>query len=480
MGQITRSRRAQIQREATAIRMRGQRAGHATERIVTELRDALPEVSALEAWRLALGWSRAQAVDQVAKVYIGEGLHPPGLSEAMLCRYEHGQERPGVEYAGMLAGVYGTTRQMLGLAPRCVCGEGRRETLQHAKAITDSYGADTVSGGSHDDEGTDPMRRRTLLTAAGLSIPLSLLQRFDDALAVPALPDRPVEPAQIARMLRAARRQFDTSDLAALMATLPSLLASAQETAERARTPAGWAMVAASYNLATESLNKIGNRTSARITADRSMLYADRSEDPVAKAASARALGMMLRKHGRPDLATAVMTKGIDQLRPTGLPTTAHAGMYLRLLCARAYTYAWAEDRERALEGIAEAEHAAARIPAMKPTAEPFAALYRADIHLALGDAGTALHAARDLRDHMFPTPERRGRLHTDLARAWFQRGRPEQTAAELLMACQHAPAEVRDRPSIRAIAVELVDRHPRVAGVRRLATAISRPGRVG
>jgi hypothetical protein len=106
--------------------MRCQRAGHATGRIVTELRHALPELSALEAWRLALGWSRAQAVDQVAKVYLDDGLQPPGLSESMLCRFEHGQERPGLEYVEVLARAYGTTRQALGLAPRCVCRDGRR------------------------------------------------------------------------------------------------------------------------------------------------------------------------------------------------------------------------------------------------------------------------------------------------------------------------------------------------------------------
>ncbi|GGO70836.1 helix-turn-helix domain-containing protein [Nonomuraea cavernae] len=123
---ITRSRRAQIQREATTIRMRAQRAGHTTERIVTELRNALPELTALEAWRLALGWSRAQVVEQVAAAYFGEGLRPPGLSEARLCRMEHGQERPGPEYAEMLARAYGTSQETLGLMSRCVCGRDRR------------------------------------------------------------------------------------------------------------------------------------------------------------------------------------------------------------------------------------------------------------------------------------------------------------------------------------------------------------------
>lgn len=471
---ITRSRRAQIQREATAIRMRGQRAGDATERIVTELRDALPELTALEARRLALGWSRAQVVEQVAAAYIGEGLRPPGLSEARLCRMEHGQERPGPECAQMLARAYGTSQAALEVTPRCVCGGGRREMLQHPNTATRHDGTTTVRGGGYDDEGTESMRRRTLL-AAGLSIPLAAVQRVDDALALPPRTDS-VEPAQIAARLRVAQRQFDRSELADLVDGLPGLLASATAAAEQVDTPAGWGLVAGSYRLATDTLNKIGNKPTARLTADRAVLYAARSDDPVAMAASAKALGMMLRIEGCHDLATAVMSRGVDQLAATGLHTTAQASQYMRLLCARAYTYAFAGDRARALEGIVEAEHAAARVPAMKSASLPFARLYRSNIHYVLGDAGTALHVARDLHDGMYPTPERRGRLHTDLARAWWQWGKPEETAAELLTAYQHAPAEVRDRPSIRRIAAEVVERHPRVAGVRQLATAISRP----
>ncbi|MER7361968.1 helix-turn-helix domain-containing protein [Nonomuraea wenchangensis] len=339
--------------------------------------------------------------------------------------------------------------------------------------VTQCYNADTVSGDSQDDEGTE-MRRRTLL-AAGLSIPLAALQRVDDALAVPPRTDS-AEPAQVAARLRAAQRQFDRSELADLVDALPGLLASATAVAERVDTPAGWGLVAGSYRLATDTLNKVGNKPTARLTADRAVLYAARSEDPVAKAASARALGMMLRIEGRPTLAAEVMTRGVDQLASTGLHTTAQASMLMRLLCARAYTYAWAGDRERALEGIVEAEHAAGRVPAMKPASLPFARLYHSNIYYALGDDGKALHVARDLHVGMYPTPERRGRYYTDLARSSWRVGKPEQTATALLEAIQHAPAEVRDRPSIRQIAAELVERHPRVAGVREVSKAISQP----
>lgn len=466
---MSRAQRADVVRRAGDICLACERQGMQAQQVAEAILQRLPDMLPLEACRLARGWSRPQALDELLALYEADGRLPPKVNTVMLCRWEHGVVAMSADYEHMLCRLYGVTPHHLrpgeSMVPVCT------ETPQRHQTVTQSNGTVTVIDRSY-DEGIDPMRRRDLLTAAGLSIPLGLLQRVDHALAAPSQPDRPAEPAQIAQMLRAARRQFDASELPALVAALPALVASARQAAERAHTPAGWAMVSASYNLAADTLNKIGDKASARTAAERATRYADRSEDLVAQAASARAVGMMLRSEGRSDLATAAMTKGIDQLRTTGLRTTAQASTYLRLLCARAYTYAWAGDRPRALEAMDEAERAAARMPAM----QPFTTLYRVDVHYALGDAGTAVHAARDLRDDSFRTPERRGRLHTDLARAYWQWGKPEQTTAELLAAYQHAPAEVRDRPSIRRIAAEVVERHPRVAGVRQLAKTISRP----
>ncbi|MET4670621.1 hypothetical protein ABID94_003503 [Streptomyces sp. PvR018] len=83
-------------------------------------------------------------------------------------------------------------------------------------------------------------------------------------------------------------------------------------------------------------------------------------------------------------------------------------------------------------------------------------------VQWALGDAGAALEAGRGLHESQFTTPERKARMHTDLARAWWQWGKPEQTAAELLSALRAKPGEVRDRPAIRTIVTDLRTRQPR------------------
>jgi hypothetical protein len=98
--------------------------------------------------------------------------------------------------------------------------------------------------------------------------------------------------------------------------------------------------------------------------------------------------------------------------------------------------------------------------------------LYKVGVLWSLGDAGAAVHAGRDLHPGQFPTAERQGRLHTDMARAWWRWDKPEQTAHALLAAHRIAPAEVRDRASIRAIVTDLAQRHPRTSGVRELVAA--------
>jgi hypothetical protein len=131
MTTISRSRRAAIKRAATEIRHRCLSGGHGVEDTAETIRSHLPEVRPLEAWRLALGWPRSRTVERVAALYRSRGLLPPGLSESMLCRWEHRSwehrswERPGVEYAEALRVVYAARPEQLGLGLGGVArGEG--------------------------------------------------------------------------------------------------------------------------------------------------------------------------------------------------------------------------------------------------------------------------------------------------------------------------------------------------------------------
>ena len=325
----------------------------------------------------------------------------------------------------------------------------------------------------------DSMRRRTLLSAAGLAVPAHLLSRLDDALAVLPVPSSPALPARIASHLTRARDSFDTGDLARLVAELPGILALAHEAAETQMTTTAYARAAACYDLATEALNKIGRHEASRITADRAVTFAGLSGLPISMAASARSLGIVLRHEGRRKIADQLTLQATHRLEAAGLDTPAQAAAYAQMLCTCAYNAAQAGDRDRALDMIRQATHVTARLPQRAIPGQPFTigpahvSLYEIGVHWSLGDAGAALHAGRGLHPRQLPTPERRGRLFTDLARAWWQWGKPEQTASALLNACRESVGEVRTRPAICAMAVTLINQHPRVSGVQTLATAI-------
>ncbi|MGX2997505.1 helix-turn-helix domain-containing protein [Streptomyces sp. JNUCC 64] len=323
----------------------------------------------------------------------------------------------------------------------------------------------------------DPMHRRTLLTAAGTAVPASLLVAIDDALALtpPGTGTMPVD-----QRLAQARRMWDTGRHTALLAELPGLLGDAHRAA-RSRTPLDHAQLSACYLLATRILGKIGRYERARLTADRATTYAAVAESPVASAAAARELSIVLRHQDQPAAAQRLVLAALAEVEATGLTTGSQTAAYAQMLCTTAYTAARTGDRTQALALIAEARQAARRLPDTVPADRFFrispaaANLYAVGVHWALGDAGTALEAGRHLRPEQFPTPERISRMHTDLARAWWRYGKPEQTALELLAALRASPAEVRDRSSIRTIVSSLSSRHPRTPGVRELTLALAR-----
>jgi transcriptional regulator with XRE-family HTH domain len=330
--------------------------------------------------------------------------------------------------------------------------------------------------GATGDQGDDPMRRRTVLA----TVPAGLLTRLDHALAVPGQPTAAARQLGAATQYRQARKLFDAGQLAQLIDAMPELLATAHaDTASH--DPLAYAQLTACYTLASETLNKAGAHEASRLTADRAVIFADLAESPLSRTVAARSLGIVLRHQGDHALADEVALTAAAKLEGTGLPTLEHAATYALALCTCAYNAAQAGRRDAATSLIAEAKRAAAGLTVVTRAGHPFAltaaqvTLYQLGIHWALGDAGAGLHAARDLRPGHFPTPERRARLHTDRARAWALWGKPEETARALLSAHAEAPAEVRNRPSIRGLAKDLIRDHQSVPEVRLLAATLGR-----
>jgi hypothetical protein len=190
---------------------------------------------------------------------------------------------------------------------------------------------------------------------------------------------------------------------------------------------------------------------------------------------AARSFAIVLRHEGRPGLAAAVTRAAADRLTASGLRDTRAASALAQVLCTGAYSAAQAGDHGDAEAMITQARDVASRTTASRTEVPRFAitpaqaALYQVGIWWSRGEPGKALDAARGLRPAQFPTPERKARLFTDMARVWDQAGKPDRAVTALLSATDHAPSEVRDRTSIRTLASGLVRNHPSAAGARQL-----------
>ncbi|MGW1362997.1 Twin-arginine translocation pathway signal [Streptomyces chartreusis] len=211
----------------------------------------MPELTALEAWRLALGWSRPQAVREVAAVYVIDGLLPPGLTPAMLCRYEHGQDEPGDEYRLMISRAYGARPDQLGLATRCLwCSTCASPPQLHY--------------GQHQREETNTGRKEPMTTASGLpaireSVQWAVLDAPGGSPALVALAEAAVEhyalnyskhpPAVLLEEVRGTRNLLSTATAAA-----------DRETARGLRRQVGW-LSALLGNLAYHLDDRAGART---------------------------------------------------------------------------------------------------------------------------------------------------------------------------------------------------------------------------
>ncbi|MFJ4151005.1 hypothetical protein ACIP10_26015 [Streptomyces galbus] len=189
------------------------------------------------------------------------------------------------------------------------------------------------------------MRRRTLLTATAAAGPAALLMGLDDALAgTPA----PSGAGLLDGRLVSARALYDQGAHARLLAVLPGLIADAHHGAASRRS-LDQARLSAVYSLASAVLIKLGSYDRARLTADRARTWAEVSGSPLAAAAAARELAIVLRHQDQPSAAQRLMSSAVTDLEASGLRTQAAAAGYAQMLCTLAYTAARAGQRAEAL-----------------------------------------------------------------------------------------------------------------------------------
>ncbi|MFD9793772.1 Twin-arginine translocation pathway signal [Streptomyces sp. NPDC059070] len=330
---ISRERRTIIRKTATRLRQQSAHQGLDTAQTARAIQTALPEVGALEAWRLALGWSRTATIEAVADLYRSRGLHPPGLSQPMLCRWEHHSgERPGEEYTEALCTVYRARPGQLGIDPR----------YRAAGARPDRYSAPVAEACVIPvREGMAFMTTDAGLPAVRESLHLALLVDPIGSSTVTDLTDAAIEhyalgygkhpPAVLFTEVRLTRELLRG-------AWTPSK--ATEHTDREVRRTIGW-LSALLGNLA----HHLGDHTGARAHLATATAYGEASGDARLAAWACGAQAMVASATGQHTQALAHAARGLACV-PSGLPRAQlHAWAQLPALAALGRT----QDADRAL-----------------------------------------------------------------------------------------------------------------------------------
>jgi hypothetical protein len=282
-----------------------------------------------------------------------------------------------------------------------------------------------------------------------------------DALYRPARDTEPPALAVLQRRLTYCCEAFQACHYGALARELPQLIAGAGQAAHDA--PAGaqseaQAVLSRVYQLVTSYLHKYGEpaATPAALAADRALLAAERSGDPVQVGAAARRVTKSLVYQQRPEAAVEFATAaarrlegGLVEQGPLGLSTLGM--LYLAAALAASSQERTTARVRAATDFVTEAADVAQRQGADRNEDWTMTnvGLHRVDMLLRFEDGWSALEAAGQLSPDALDnlTRERRAGHHVNMARAFLLTRRKENAVKELLEADRLAPEEVRGRP---------------------------------
>jgi transcriptional regulator with XRE-family HTH domain len=314
-------------------------------------------------------------------------------------------------------------------------------------------------------------------------------QAHDD---VPAVRDALMDPGRLSRVLRPrppgageidgaraaqlveyAWSDYQRGRLGGVIAQLPNLIRSAQlleDVADGERRP--WVVSARTHHLAATALSKVGEAELSWIAAERAMRAADRTDDALVLASSARAATHALLAVGRFDdafelgrAAAAWLADRVSEADPAALSLLGM--LHLRTAVAAARR----QDRATTAELLDLADAAATELgmdadhwhTSFGPTN---VALHRVSAALDLGDPRWA--AEHGVRVDPTGLPEERRSTHlVDVARALADLARDDEALALLLDAERHAPGLVRHSAAVRETVKAMYRRAPVTAGSR-------------
>jgi transcriptional regulator with XRE-family HTH domain len=435
---------------------------------------------------------------------LAEAGQMAGYSAATMSRFETGA-RPLTDVGTLrhLAAVFSIPPQLFGLT--AVNGEAESRTRpapprpRHA-GFTDQQtreaNGNTVSDNQQWEDGEDPVRRRDMLTGTVALAGAAALGGFqgDQAGKPVTLTDvlygrsaaAPIPISSLRAAVTAARRDFQVARYGQVSAVLPSLLAAARATSDTAGTAERGdvaSILADAYLVAADFAVKINDDPLSWLTSDRALQAALAGNDAVTLADARRSVATAMRRAGYSGRAGELIVQASQDITPSDFADPDSLAMYGTLLSVAAYTAATGGNRDAAKDYISEAQAVLGQLGSQRSIRLPGfntagVALYRVSIAQVLGDNGTAIEHAKNVRIAEIPTPERRGRYWVDVARAYHQWGKPVPCYRALLAAERAAPAEVRFRPPVHRMTRDLVRARQAssMPGLRQFAQRIGLP----
>lgn len=266
-----------------------------------------------------------------------------------------------------------------------------------------------------------------------------------------------------------AKRAYQAGRYDEVINGLPGLLRhlhAAVATAASGTVPRLRVMAADAHQVACSVLLKRGEVPLAVLAADRSKSEAEASGEPLAIAASARAVTHALLASGHHRQAIEFALAAAQNLRDAaGLSAPSAASVYGALLLRAAIATAHGGDRSSALHLLEEAD---AQATGLGQDANAYwtyfnginVALHRVHVATSLGDAGNAIDLAGRIDLELVPLAERRACLFLDVARAFTQWGKYGEAFHALCVVEQTAPQEAASSRA-RELMLDLERRSP-------------------
>ena len=259
------------------------------------------------------------------------------------------------------------------------------------------------------------------------------------------------EAIRIWKLRQAAHYQKLTADL-------PQALARARSTkSDPEAAAAGTALAALThlYNAASSVAKSLGSFELAGIAADRAVLAADRTGDPLLAGAAAYRMANVLLSAGQFGSARVVAISAADRLRPVMTATASHTSMWGALLATAAQAAAREHAAAEAWEMLGASKVAADLLPTEQ--ADLFSIfgpaswlIHGVSIAADLDDGAEAIRRAAQVPAGRLPAflNERRTFLLLGKARGHALRNDVTSATDALLEAEQAAPEEIRHQPA--------------------------------